>query len=152
MARALYAAGFRRGQMMHNTFSYHLTPAGSMVESGAFALGCAVIPGGVGQTEQQVDAIAAIRPDGYVGTPSFLKILLDRAEELGKDITSIKRAMVSGEALPESLRKEMEQRGVVVTQSYATADLGLIAYESEAREGMIIDEEIIVEIVRPRQR
>ena len=149
LARALHAAGFRRGHVVHNTYSYHLTPAGSMLETGAFALGCAVIPAGVGQTELQVETIAAVRPDAYVGTPSFLKIILDKAVELGRDVSSLKRASVSGEALPESLRSEMTDRGVDVLQAYATADLGLIAYESPARQGLIIDEEILVEIVRP---
>ncbi len=149
LARALYAAGFRRGHVVHNTYAYHLTPAGSMLESGAFALGCAVIPAGVGQTELQVETIAAVRPHGYVGTPSFLKIILDKADELGRDLDSLVRASVSGEALPESLRAEMSNRGIEVLQTYATADLGLIAYESPAREGLIIDEDILVEIVRP---
>jgi phenylacetate-CoA ligase len=149
LARALYAAGFRAGQLVHNTYSYHLTPAGSMLESGAFAVGCAVIPAGVGQTELQAEVIAHYRPDGYVGTPSFLKILLDKAEELGLDAGSITRASVSGEALPPSLRQELADRGVTALQTYATADLGLIAYESEALEGMIVDEDVILEIVRP---
>ncbi len=149
LARALYAAGFRSGDVIHNTYSYHLTPAGSMLESGAFALGCGVVPGGAGQTEQQAVTIADIKPEGYVGTPSFLKIILDKARELNIDCSSITHASVSGEALPESLRDDMQVRGVRVLQSYATADLGLIAYESEARQGMILDENIIVEILRP---
>lgn len=149
MARALHAAGFRPGHLVHNSYSYHLTPAGSMLESGAFAIGCAVVPGGVGQSELQVEAIAHLRPDGYVGTPSFLKILLDKASESGRDVSSLARASVSGEALPASLRSEFDERQVTVLQTYATADLGLIGYESAAREGLILDEEIIVEIVRP---
>ncbi len=149
LARALHAAGFRRGQVVHNTYSYHLTPAGSMLESGAFALGCAVIPAGTGQSELQVETIAAVRPHAYVGTPSFLKIILDKADELGRDVGSITHASVSGEALPERLRSEMADRGVSVLQAYATADLGLIAYESPAKDGMILDENIIVEIVKP---
>ena len=149
MARALHAAGFRPGHLVHNSYSYHLTPAGSMLETGAFAIGCAVVPGGVGQTELQVEAIVHLRPDGYVGTPSFLKILLDKAAESGRDVSSLSRASVSGEALPASLRKEFDERQVSVLQTYATADLGLIAYESAACEGLILDEEIIVEIVRP---
>jgi phenylacetate-CoA ligase len=148
-ARALYAAGFRAGDIVHNSFAYHLTPGGFILEAGAHALGCAVIPGGVGNTEQQLDAIAHYKPAGYVGTPDFLKILLDTAEKTGKDASSIKRALVSGAALPASLRAELGQRGVAVLQCYATAELGVIAYESEAREGMIVNETVIVEIVRP---
>ena len=149
MARALFAAGFRSGQLIHNTFSYHFTPAGFMLETGARALSCAVFPAGTGQTELQVKALAELRPDGYVGTPSFLKILLDKGAELKLDLSSVKRALVSGEALPPSLREEFKNRGVTVYQCYATADLGLIAYESEALEGLIVDEGVIVEIVRP---
>jgi phenylacetate-CoA ligase len=148
-ARALFAAGFRPGDIVHNSFAYHLTPGGFILESGAHALGCAVIPGGVGNTEQQLDAIAHYKPAGYVGTPDFLKILLDTAEKSGKDASSIKRALVSGAALPASLREELGRRGIAVLQCYATAELGVIAYESEAREGMIVNECVIVEIVRP---
>jgi phenylacetate-CoA ligase len=148
-ARALYAAGFRVGDVVHNSFAYHLTPGGFILESGAHALGCAVIPGGVGNTEQQLEAIAHYRPAGYVGTPDFLKILLDAAEKTDKDTSSIKRGLVSGAALPASLREELGHRGVAVLQCYATAELGVIAYESEAREGMIVNESVIVEIVRP---
>ncbi len=148
-ARAVYAAGFRSGDIVHNSFAYHLTPGGFILESGARALGCAVIPGGVGSTEQQLEAIAHYKPSGYVGTPDFLKILLDTAEKSGKDATSIKRGLVSGAALPASLREELRGRGVAVLQCYATAELGVIAYESEAREGMIVNETVIVEIVRP---
>jgi phenylacetate-CoA ligase len=148
-ARAVYAAGFRAGHIVHNSFAYHLTPGGFILESGAHALGCAVIPGGVGNTEQQVDAIAHYRPEGYVGTPDFLKILLDTAQSTGKDASSIKRALVSGAALPASLRQELGHRGVAVLQCYATAEIGVIAYESDARDGMIVNETVIVEIVRP---
>jgi phenylacetate-CoA ligase len=148
-ARALFAAGFRKGDIAHNSFAYHLTPGGFIMESGAHALGCAVIPGGVGNTEQQLEAIAHYRPTGYVGTPDFLKILLDTAEKSGKDASSLKRGLVSGAALPASLRDELGRRGVAVLQCYATAELGVIAYESEAREGMIVNETVIVEIVRP---
>ena len=149
LARALYAAGFRRGELIHNAFSYHLTPAGSMLETGAHALGCPVLPAGVGQTELQVQAIVHLRPAGYVGTPSFLKLLLDKAEEQAADVSCLRKALVSAEALPESLRRHLGERGVGVLQCYATADLGLLAYESEAREGMILDEGILLEIVRP---
>jgi phenylacetate-CoA ligase len=149
MARALYAAGFRRGDLVHNCFSYHLTPAGSMLESGAHALGCAVIPGGTGQTEQQVRTIADLTPAGYVGTPSFLAIILDKAAELGIDLACLKRALVSGEAFPAALRQRFAAAGITALQCYATADLGLVAYESPAREGLILDEGIIVEIVTP---
>lgn len=152
-ARAMHAAGFRPGDVVYNTFAYHLTPAGMMMESAARALGCAVVPGGVGNTELQLDAIAAIRPSGYVGTPSFLKILIEKAVELGKDISSLKHAFVGAEALPPSLRKMFQDSGLSCLQSYGTADLGTIAYESAgpdgAIEGMIVDEGVIVEIVRP---
>jgi phenylacetate-CoA ligase len=148
-ARALFAAGFRAGDIVHNSFAYHLTPGGFILEAGCQALGCAVIPGGVGNTEQQLEAIAHYRPSGYVGTPDFLKILLDTAEKTGKDAATIKRALVSGAALPASLREELKVSGVAVLQCYATAELGVIAYESEAREGMIVNESVVVEIVRP---
>ena len=148
-ARAMYAAGFRAGDVVYNTFSYHLTPAGMMMESALRALGCPVVPGGVGNTELQLDAIAAIKPVGYVGTPSFLKILLEKAAEAGKDISSLKKAFVGGEALPPSLRRMFQDAGLSCLQSYGTADIGTIAYESEALEGMIVDEGVIVEIVRP---
>ena len=148
-ARALYAGGFRAGDIVHNSFAYHLTPGGFILEAGAHALQCAVIPGGVGNTEQQLEAITHYRPSGYVGTPDFLKILLDTAEKTGKDATSFKRALVSGAALPGSLRDELGKRGVAVLQCYATAELGVIAYESSSREGMIANESVIVEIVRP---
>lgn len=148
-ARAMYAAGFRAGDIVHNTFSYHLTPAGIMMETAARALGCTVIPGGVGQTELQLDAIEAIRPAGYVGTPSFLKILIEKAAELGKDISSVRKAFVSAEALPPSLRQMFRDHGISAFQSYGTADVGTIAYESKALEGMIVDEGVVIEIVRP---
>jgi phenylacetate-CoA ligase len=148
-ARALFAAGFRSGDIAHNSFAYHLTPGGFILESGLHALGCAVIPGGVGNTEQQVEAIAHLKPSGYVGTPDFLKILLDTAAKLGKDAASLKRGLVSGAALPTSLRAELSGRGVDVLQCYATAELGIIAYESGAKEGMIVNETVIVEVVRP---
>src|ERR1700686_116981 len=148
-ARACYAAGFRGGDILHNSFAYHLTPGGFILESGLPAIGCAVIPGGIGNTEQQLEPIAPYKPAGSVGTPDFLKILLDTAEKTGKDASSIKRALVSGAALPASLREELKARGVAVLQCYATAELGVIAYESESREGMIVNESVIVEIVRP---
>ena len=149
MARALFAAGFRGGDLVHNSFSYHFTPAGAMMESGAFALGCTVFPGGTGQTEQQVQAMAALKPAGYIGTPSFLKIILEKADELGVALPSLTKASVGGEAFPPSLRDWMLARGIAAYQSYGTADLGLIAYETEAREGLVLDEGVIVEIVRP---
>ena len=148
-ARSLWAAGVRSGMLVHNTFSYHLTPAGMIIESGARAIGCPVIPGGVGNTELQVRAIADLRPSVYCGTPSFLKILLQKGSESGVDISSLKVAVVGGEALPPSLRKEIKDRGVFVLQNYGTADLGLVAYESRAMEGMIVDEGVVLEIVRP---
>ncbi len=149
MARALYAAGIRRGDLLHNTFSYHFTPAGSMIDSAALALGCPVFAAGIGQTELQIETIARLCPAAYAGTPSFLNILLDRAGQSGVDLSSFRNALVSGEALPNALRASIEQRGIHVSQCYATADVGLIAYESKAREGLIVDEEAIVEIVRP---
>jgi phenylacetate-CoA ligase len=148
-ARALYAAGFRSGDIVHNSFAYHLTPGGFMLEAGAHQLGCAVIPGGVGNTELQVEAIAHYRPSGYIGTPDFLKILLDTAAKAGKHASSIEHALVSGAALPLSLRDELSERGITVLQCYATAELGVVAYESTAGEGMIVNETVVVEIVRP---
>jgi phenylacetate-coenzyme A ligase PaaK-like adenylate-forming protein len=148
-ARAFFAAGFRAGDVVHNSFAYHLTPGGFIMEAGALALGCAVIPGGVGNTEQQLQAIAHYKPSGFTGTADFLKILIDTAAKAGQDLSSIKRAVVSGAALPGSLREKLGHRGIAVAQCYATAELGVIAYESEAREGMIINETVIVEIVRP---
>jgi phenylacetate-CoA ligase len=148
-ARALFAAGFRPGDLALNTFSYHFTPAGAMLESGALALGCSVIPGGVGQTEMQVAAIADLRASAYIGTPSFLKLIVEKADETNADIGSLKKAAVGAEYLPPALRAAMGERGIRVLQSYASADLGLIAYESEACEGMILDEGLALEIVRP---
>ncbi len=148
-ARALFAAGMRPGDIVHNAFSYHLTPGGFIMESGAHALGCAVIPAGTGNTGQQLDAIAHLKPSGYLGTPDFLKVLLDTAAKTEKDVSSLRRGLVSGAALPKSLRDELTARGVAVLQCYATAELGVIAYESESREGMIVNETVLVEIVRP---
>jgi len=147
-ARAMAAAGFEAGDLVHNCFSYHLTPGAWIMESGALALGCTVIPGGVGNTEQQLAAIADLRPNAYAGTPSFLKILIEKAAEAGHKL-SIGKAMVSGEACPPSLRDWFTQQGVTAYQCYATADVGLIAYETAAREGLVLDEGVIVEIVRP---
>ena len=144
VARALFAAGFRATEVVHNSFSYHLTPGGFMMESGAHALGCAVIPAGTGNTEQQVAAIAHFKPTGYLGTPDFLKVLLDAAEQAGKDASSLRRALVSGAALPMSLRQELAERGLRVRQCYATADLGVIAYESDEIEGLIVNETLLV--------
>lgn len=149
MARALFAAGLRSGDLVHNCFSYHFTPAGAMMESGAFALGCTVFPGGTGQTEQQVQAMAALRPAAYIGTPSFLKIVLEKADELGVALPWLTKASVGGEAFPPSLRDWLRARGIDAYQSYGTADLGLIAFETSAREGLVLDEGVIVEIVRP---
>ncbi len=148
IARAMAAAGFESGELVHNCFSYHLTPGAWFMESGAQALGCSVIPGGVGNTEQQLDAIADLLPSAYSGTPSFLKILLEKAAEAGRTL-SITKALVSGEAFPPSLRDWLAERGVAGYQCYATADCGLIAYETEAREGLVVDEGVILEIVRP---
>lgn len=148
-ARALYAAGLRKGDLVLNAFSYHLTPGGHIMESGAHALSCTVIPAGVGNTEQQLEAIQYLKPTAYCGTPDFLKVLLDRSRAAGVDASSIKRALVSGAALPNSLRDELEKAGVATRQCYATADLGVIAYESDAREGLIVNEGCLVEIVKP---
>ncbi len=153
-ARGLFAGGFRAGELVVNTFAYHFTPAGSMLESGALALGCTVVPTGTGQTEMQVSAINGLRASGYIGTPSFLKLIVEKADELKSDISSLKKAQVGAEYLPPALRKAMQARGIAVTQMYASADLGLIAYESRAadgtvNEGMILEEALILEICRP---
>ncbi len=149
MARAMFAAGFRENELIHNCFSYHFTPAGSMMETGAHALGCTVFAGGIGQTEQQVQAMAELKPAGYIGTPSFLKIIVEKAADMGVTLPSVRKALVSGEAFPPSLRDWLAERGIAGYQCYATADLGLIAYETSAREGLVLDEGVIVEIVRP---
>ncbi|MGI9412632.1 MAG: phenylacetate--CoA ligase family protein [Hyphomicrobiales bacterium] len=148
-ARSLYAAGLRPGNVVHNAFAYHLTPGGFMLDTACRALGCAVIPAGVGNTELQLDMIDHLKPDAYAGTPDFLKVLLDKGDEAGKDMSSIARGVVSGAALPESLRAELKGRGVAVTQTYATAELGIVSYETSALEGMVIEEGLILEIVRP---
>jgi phenylacetate-CoA ligase len=148
-ARVLFATGFRAGDLVHNTFSYHFTPAGFMLEGAAQKLGCPVFPAGVGQTDMQVQAIADLKPVAYVGTPSFLRIILDKADEVGADVRSLRKAVVSGEALPPTLRKLLNDRGVIVRQAYASADLGLIAYETPSEEGLVVEEEVLLEIVRP---
>lgn len=149
VGRAMYAAGFRAGELVHNSFSYHMTPGAFMMESGAHAVGCSVFPAGTGQTEQQLAAIVDLQPQAYSGTPSFLRILLEKAKESGVDVSCLNKGLVSGEACPPSLRDWFAQQGVTVYQCYATADLGLIAYETESREGLVLDEGVIVEIVRP---
>ncbi len=149
MARVLYAAGFRNGDLIHNCFSYHFTPGAFIFEGGARKLGCAVFPGGTGQTEQQVQAMAELKPEGYVGTPSFLRIIVEKAEEMGANIRSLSKACVSGEALPGVTRDWLKERGISVRQCYATADIGAIAYETEAEAGLVVEEELLVEIVRP---
>ena len=148
-ARALFAAGFRAGDLVHNAFSYHMTPGAFIMESGAHAVGCTVFPAGTGQTEQQLQAIAELKPQAYLGTPSFLRILVEKAQEGGVDISSLTKGLVGGEAFPPSLRDWFGERGMAIYQSYATADVGLIAYETAAREGLVLDENVIVEIVRP---
>lgn len=148
-ARALFAAGFRPDDIVLNTFSYHLTPGGFIFDASARALGCAVIPAGPGNTEQQFELIEAYRPVGYSGTPDFLKILLDAAASSNRDVSSIKRALVSGAAFPPSLQAEIKARGIDAYQAFGTADLGLIAFETEAREGMVVNEDLILEIVKP---
>ena len=147
--RALFAAGFRSGHLVHNAFSYHMTPGAFILEAGALAVGCTVFPAGTGQTEQQLQAMAELRPDAYTGTPSFLRILLEKAVETGADIRSLQRASVGGEACPPSLTGWFREQGVEVFQTYATADLGLVAYETASRQGLVLDEGVIVEIVRP---
>ena len=147
-ARALEAAGVAAGEIALNTFSYHLTPAGAMFETGAHALGCAVIPAGPGNTADQLSAIRQYRPTVYVGTPDFLKILLDKADAAGIGVGSIRRAIVSGAALPPSLRGELEGRGIDVFQCYGTADLGVVGYEDEG-DGLAVNDGLILEIVRP---
>jgi len=149
VARAMFAAGFRSGDLVYNTFSYHFTPAGMMMETGAHRLGCCVFPAGVGQTESQVQALASLQPSAYAGTPSFLKLLLERGEEMGMPCGSLSNALVSGEALPPSLRAWFGERGIRVQQMYGTADLGLIAYETEGGDGWVVDEGVLVEIVEP---
>jgi phenylacetate-CoA ligase len=148
-ARALFAAGFRPDDIVLNTFSYHLTPGGFIFDASARALGCAVIPAGPGNTEQQFELIEAYRPVGYSGTPDFLKILLDAAAAASRDVSSIKRALVSGAAFPPSLQAEIKARGIDAYQAFGTADLGLIAFETEVRDGMVVNEDLILEIVRP---
>jgi phenylacetate-CoA ligase len=148
-ARAMQAAGFEAGDLVHNSFSYHLTPGAWLMESGAMALGCTVFPGGTGNTEQQLQAMQHLRPDAYTGTPSFLRILLEKAAELGITLPSLKKALLSGEAFPPSLRDWLAGRGVAGYQAYATADVGTIAYETSAREGLVVDEGVLLEIVRP---
>src|SRR5882757_8849849 len=148
-ARALFAAGFREGDVVLNTFSYHLTPGGFIFDASARALGCAVIPAGPGNTEQQFELIEAYRPVGYSGAPDFLKILLDAAVAGGRDVSSIKRALVSGAAFPKSLQDEIKSRGVDAYQAFGTADLGMVAFETPAREGMTVNEDLILEIVKP---
>jgi phenylacetate-CoA ligase len=148
-ARAMRAAGFVAGDLVHNCFSYHMTPGAWLMESGAFALGCTVFPGGTGNTEQQLQAMLHLRPDAYAGTPSFLRILLEKAAEGAITLPHLKKALVSGEAFPPSLRDWLGERGIQAYQTYATADVGVIAYETSAREGLVLDEGVIVEIVRP---
>ena len=153
-ARGLFAGGFRQGDRVLNTFAYHFTPAGSMLEAGAMALGCTVVPSGVGQTEMQVAAIRDLRLNAFVGTPSFLKLIVDKADEMNADIASLQKAHVGAEYLPPALRKSLAERAIRVSQTYASADVGLIAYESvmpdgAVNEGMILDEALILEIVRP---
>ncbi|MEP1934056.1 MAG: AMP-binding protein [Roseibium sp.] len=148
-ARALYAAGIRKGDVVLNAFSYHLTPGGFILDQGAIALGCTVFPAGVGNTDMQAEAVELLKPTGFVGTPDYLKVLLERGVEQNRDMSSIRTALVSGGALFPALRKEYEDQGIAVAQCYATADLGVIAYETSAREGMVVNEDYIVEIVRP---
>jgi phenylacetate-CoA ligase len=148
-ARALFAAGIRKGDVVLNTFAYHLTPGGFMFDTGARTLGCAVIPAGPGNTEVQLEAIADLKPVAYAGTPDFLKILLDAAKAAGKDAFSIRKASVGGAAFPPSLQAEIKERGVTAYQTYATADLGVVAYETPAREGLVVNEDVLLEIVRP---
>jgi len=149
LARSLFAAGFRAGDLIHNCYSYHFAPAGSMMETGAHALGCTVFAAGTGQTESQVRVIADLHPDGYVGTLSFLKIIVDKADEIGVALAGMRKALVSGEAFPPELRDQLMARGIETYQAYATADVGAIAFETEARDGLVVDEGALVEIVQP---
>ncbi|HXF53719.1 MAG TPA: AMP-binding protein [Hyphomicrobiaceae bacterium] len=148
-ARALHAAGFRKGDVVHNTFSYHLTPGGWIMDAGARALGCTVIPAGPANPELQIETIARLRPTAYLGVPEYLKTLLDAAREAGRSISSIRRALVSGGVLTPALREEYRANGIDTFQAYATADVGIIAYESAPRDGLVVDEGVLVEIVRP---
>jgi len=148
MGRFLHAAGVGPGDIVQNCFGYHLTPAGMIFESGARAVGATVLPAGTGQTELQARAAHDIGVTAYAGTPDFLKVILDKADQMGLEL-AITKAAVGGGALFPSLRQEYADRGIACLQSYATADLGNIAYESAAMEGMIVDEGVIVEIVRP---
>ena len=148
-ARGLYAAGLRAGDIVLNTFSYHLVPGGFILDSGARALGCAVIPAGPGNTEQQLDLIAQLKPTAYTGTPDFLKILLDAAASAGRDARSIGKAVVSGAAFPPTLQAEIKARGIDAYQLYAVADLGVVAYDTAARAGMVVTEDVLLEVVRP---
>jgi phenylacetate-CoA ligase len=148
-ARSLFAAGFREGDIVLNTFSYHMVPGGFILDSGARTIGCIVIPAGPGNTEAQLDMIEHLKPMAYTGTPDFLKIVLDAAKTRGRNASSIKKALVSGAAFPPSLQAEIKDRGVDAYQSYATADLGVVAFETPAREGMVVNEDVLVEIVRP---
>lgn len=148
-ARAMFAAGFRAGELVYNTFSYHFTPAGMMMESGAHRLGCCVFPAGVGQTESQVQALASLRPSAYAGTPSFLKLLIERGDEMGLPCGSLSKALVSGEACPPALRNWLRDHGITARQMYGTADVGLIAYETDGGDGWVVDEGVLVEIVEP---
>lgn len=148
-ARSLYAAGFREGDLVHNTYSYHMTPGAFIFEAGALAVGCTVFPAGTGQTEQQLQALSELRPNAYLGTPSFLRILVEKAQETGTDLSSLRKAVVSAEPFPPSLCNWFAERGITAYESYATADIGLIAYETAAREGLVLDEGVILEIVRP---
>ncbi len=147
--RALYAAGFRSGDIVHNALSYHLTPGGFILDEGLRALGCHVIPAGVGNTEQQIETALAVRPSGFTGTPDFLKVMLDKAREMGRSLDCFRTALVSGGALFPALREEYASRGIGVAEAYATADAGVIAYESPGHEGLIVNEDIVLEIVRP---
>ena len=149
MGGVLFGAGCRAGDLAQNSFSYHVTPAGSMMESGAHAIGCTVLPAGTGQTELQLQAMVALAPDAYAGTPSFLRLLLEKADETGIALPSLTKAALSGEAVPLAVREWLGTRGIVAYQSYGTADLGLVAYETVAREGLVVDEGVVVEIVRP---
>ena len=153
-ARPLHALGVRSGDIIQNCFAYHFTPAGLMVEGGAAKLGCPVIPAGSGQTEMQVQAMTLLRPTVYAGTPSFLKIIIEKALEMGADISSLSKALVGAEALPPSLRNWLQEHGVAhVLQTYGSADIGNIAYETltdgTLNPGMVIDESLLLEIVRP---
>ncbi|HHF2936025.1 TPA: phenylacetate--CoA ligase family protein [Vibrio diabolicus] len=149
MGRAFHAAGFCAGDLVHNTLSYHFSPGGFIMDGGARACGCAVFPAGVGNTEAQIEAIKQLQPTGYTGTPSYLLTLLQKYQEKYDELPSFEKALVSGEAVTADMQQEFADKGIAVSQAYASAELGLIAYQVTGEQGLVIAEDIIVEIVDP---